>query len=168
MTKIKRAWLLERSGLWVSLVSYQSICILTRNTLCHKATPTTVDTTMTPSMEKLSDLTLIEKRLDNWFLKQSQTSTQFTGNVKKRWDSLQVDVNDALTKFASLNVAKSTSSNIITGEKRLNQKISIKNLLSTNMVNILNRMRSLNRNLWKILSYIHLQRFSNVLRLKLS
>ena len=122
----------------MSLVSYQSICILTRNILCHKATPTTVDTTMTPSMEKLSDLTLIERRLDNWFLKQSQTSTQFTGNVKKRWDSLQGDVNDALTKFASLNVAKSTSSNIITGEKSLSQKIR----LSTNMVNILNRMRS--------------------------
>ena len=137
----------------MSLVSYQSICILTRNILCHKATPTTIDTTMTPSMEKLSDLTLIEKRLDNWFLKQSQTSTQFTGNVKKRWDSLQGDVNDALTKFASLNVAKSTSSNIITGEKSLSQKIR----LSTNMVNILNRMRSLNRNLRKILSYIHLQ-----------
>ena len=142
----------------MSLVSYQSICILTRNILCHKATPTTIDTTMTPSMEKLSDLTLIEKRLDNWFLKQSQTSTQFTGNVKKRWDSLQGDVNDALTKFASLNVAKSTSSNIITGEKSLSQKIR----LSTNMVNTLNRMRSLNRNLRKILSYIHLQRFSNV------
>ena len=142
----------------MSLVSYQSICILTRNILCHKATPTTVDTTMTPSMEKLSDLTLIERRLDNWFLKQSQTSTQFTGNVKKRWDSLQGDVYDALTKFASLNVAKSTSSNIITGEKSLSQKIR----LSTNMVNILNRMRSLNRNLRKVLSYIHLQRFSNV------
>ena len=142
----------------MSLVSYQSICILTRNILCHKATPTTIDTTMTPSMEKLSDLTLIERRLDNWFLKQSQTSTQFTGNVKKRWDSLQGDVNDALTKFASLNVAKSTSSNIITGEKSLSQKIR----LSTNMVNILNRMRSLNRNLRKILSYIQLQRFSNV------
>ena len=142
----------------MSLVSYQSICILTRNILCHKATPTTIDTTMTPSMEKLSDLTLIERRLDNWFLKQSQTSTQFTGNVKKRWDSLQGDVNDALTKFASLNVAKSTSSNIITGEKSLSQKIR----LSTNMVNILNRMRSLNRNMRKILSYIHLQRFSNV------
>ena len=142
----------------MSLVSYQSICILTRNILCHKATPTTIDTTMTPSMEKLSDLTLIERRLDNWFLKQSQTSTQFTGNVKKQWDSLQGDVNDALTKFASLNVAKSTSSNIITGEKSLSQKIR----LSTNMVNILNRMRSLNRNLRKILSYIHLQRFSNV------
>ena len=142
----------------MSLVSYQSICILTRNILCHKATPTTIDTTMTPSVEKLSDLTLIERRLDNWFLKQSQTSTQFTGNVKKRWDSLQGDVNDALTKFASLNVAKSTSSNIITGEKSLSQKIR----LSTNMVNILNRMRSLNRNLRKILSYIHLQRFSNV------
>ena len=142
----------------MSLVSYQSICILTRNILCHKATPTTIDTTMTPSMEKLSDLTLIERRLDNWFLKQSQTSTQFTGNVKKRWDSLQGDVNDALTKFASLNVAKSTSSNIITGEKSPSQKIR----LSTNMVNILNRMRSLNRNLRKILSYIHLQRFSNV------
>ena len=162
MTKIKRAWPPERSGLWVRLVSYQAICILTRNILCHKATPTTVDTTMTPSTEKLSDLTLIERRLDNWFLKQSQTSTQFTGNVKKRWDSLQGDVNDALTKFSSLNVAKSTSSNIITGEKRLNQKISIKNRLSTNMVNILNRMKSLNRNLWKILSYIHLQRFSDV------
>lgn len=142
----------------MSLVSYQSICILTRNILCHKATPTTVDTTMTPSMEKLSDLTLIERRLDNWFLKQLQTSTQFTGNVKKRWDLLQGDVYDALTKFSSLNVGKSTSSNIITGEKSLSQKIR----LSTNMVNILNRMRSLNRNLRKIFSYIHLQRFSNV------
>ena len=131
----------------MSLVSYQSICILTRNILCHKATPTTIDTTMTPSMEKLSDLTLIERRLDNWFLKQSQTSTQFTENVKKRWDSLQGDVNDALKKFDLLNVAKNTSSNIITGEKRLNQKISIKNRLSTNMVNILNRMMSLTRNL---------------------
>ena len=70
---------------------------------------------MTPSMEKLSDLTLIEKRLDNWFLKQSQTSTQFTGNVKKRWDSLQGDVNDALTKFASLNVVNNTDG-IITGK----------------------------------------------------
>ena len=125
------------------LVSYQAICILTRNILCHKATPTTIDTTMTPSLKKMSDLTLIEKRLDNWFLKQSQTSTQFTGNVKKRWDSLQGDVNDALTKFSSLNVAKSTSSNIITGEKSLSQKTR----LSRNMVNILNRMRSLNRNL---------------------
>ena len=110
----------------MSLVSYQSICILTRNILCHKAAPTTIDTTMTPSMEKLSDLTLIERRLDNWFLKQLQTSTQFTGNVKKRWDSLQGDVYDALTKFSSLNVAKSTSSNIITGEKKPQPKDSIK------------------------------------------
>ena len=44
----------------MSMVSYQAICILTRNILCHKATPTTIDTAMTPSMEKLSDLTLIK------------------------------------------------------------------------------------------------------------
>lgn len=88
---------------------------LTRKILHHKATPTPIDTGTTPSMEQISNLTLIEKRLDNWFVKQSQTSTQFTGNVKKRWDSLQGDVNDALSKFASLNVVNNTDG-IITGK----------------------------------------------------
>lgn len=88
---------------------------LTQKILHHKATPTPIDPGTTPSMEQISSLTLIEKRLDNWFVKQSQTSTQFTGNVKKRWDSLQGDVNDALSKFASLNVVNNTGG-IITGK----------------------------------------------------
>lgn len=88
---------------------------LTQKILHHKATPTPIDPGTTPSMEQISNLTLIEKRLDNWFVKQSQTSTQFIGNVKKRWDSLQGDVNDALSKFASLNVVNNTGG-IITGK----------------------------------------------------
>ena len=93
----------------VSLVACESLAIsLTRNILHHKATPTAIDTGTTPSMEQISNLTLIEKRLDNWFVKQSQASVNFTGNVQKRWNSLQGDVNDALTKFASLNVVNNT------------------------------------------------------------
>ena len=48
-------------------------------------------------------------------MKQSQASVNFTGNVQKRWNSLQGDVNDALTKFASLNVVNNTDG-IITGK----------------------------------------------------
>ena len=70
---------------------------------------------MTPSEDKLADLTLIEKRLDDWFVRQSQSSNQFTGNVKKRWDSLQDDVDDSHTKFNSLNIAKSEAG-VITGK----------------------------------------------------
>ena len=112
----KKTWSLERSGLWVSLVACEGLAIsLTRNILHHKATPTAIDTGTTPSMEQISNLTLIEKRLDNWFVKQSQASVNFTGNVQKRWNSLQGDVNDALTKFASLNVVNNTDG-IITGK----------------------------------------------------
>ena len=112
----KKTWSLKRSGLWVSLVASEDLTIsLTRNILHHKATPTAIDTGTTPSMEQISNLTLIEKRLDNWFVKQSQASVNFTGNVQKRWNSLQGDVNDALTKFASLNVVNNTDG-IITGK----------------------------------------------------
>lgn len=57
---------------------------------------------------------MIEKRLDNWFVCQSQSTVQFTGNVKKRWDSLQGDVDDAHTEFAALIIAKSMAG-VITG-----------------------------------------------------
>ena len=59
-------------------------------------------------------MTVIEKRLDNWFVKQSQSSFQFAGNVKKRWESLQTDVNRAHTEFGHLNIAKS-SDGVLTG-----------------------------------------------------
>ena len=74
------------------------------------------------------DLTLIEKRLDNWFVKQSQSTTQFTGNVKKRWDSLQGDVDRANTEFAALNIAKSMAGVItgIVGQYCLHPSISSK------------------------------------------
>ena len=69
---------------------------------------------MTADQEKIDNMTLIEKRLDNWFVKQSQSSFQFTGNVKKRWESLQTDVNRAHTEFGDLNIAKS-SDGVLTG-----------------------------------------------------
>ena len=47
-------------------------------------------------------------------MRQSQSSVQFTGNVKKRWDSLQGDVSTANTQFAALNIAKSQAG-VITG-----------------------------------------------------
>ena len=111
----KKEWSLKRSGLWVILVACDGLIFLTRNILHHKATPTAIDSGTTPSMEQISNLTLIEKRLDNWFVKQSQATVNFTGNVQKRWNSLQGDVNDALTKFASLNVVNNTDG-IITGK----------------------------------------------------
>ena len=79
--------------------------------------PTAI-TEPTPSEAKLADLTLIKKRLDNWFVKQSQSSVQFTGNVKKRWVSLQVNVESANTEFATLNINK-TMQGVITGKSNL-------------------------------------------------
>ncbi|KAL9953042.1 hypothetical protein ACROYT_G040393 [Oculina patagonica] len=75
------------------------------------ATPTNI-TEGTPSQDKLDDLDLIEKRLENWFVKQSQSSVQFTGNVKKRFDSLPFD--RAHEDFSQLNIVKSASG-VITG-----------------------------------------------------
>ena len=70
---------------------------------------------MMPSQEQLDNLTLIEKRLDNWFVKQSQSSVQFPMNAKKRWMALQTQVDDAHTEFGTLNIAKSTD-DVITGK----------------------------------------------------
>jgi len=84
----------------------------------HQAMPTAI-TEPTPSEAKLADLTLIEKRLDNWFVKQSQSSVQFTGNVKKRWVSLQVNVEAASTELATLNINKDMQTGVITGRSNL-------------------------------------------------
>ena len=69
-----------------------------------QATPTSITNT-TLSQVKLDDLALIEKRLENWFVKQSQSSVQFTGNVKKRFHSLPVD--QSHEKFCTMKIAKS-------------------------------------------------------------
>jgi len=68
----------------------------------------------TPNKDKLADLTLIKKRLDNWFVRQSQSTVKFTGNVKRRWDALKRDVDTANTKLAALNITKSQDG-VITG-----------------------------------------------------
>lgn len=83
-----------------------------------QATPTAIPPGTTPSADKLADLTLIEKRLDNWFLNQSQSSNQFTSNVNARWQSLQADITDAFTNLASLSIAKSVDG-VITGKHSL-------------------------------------------------
>ena len=77
----------------------------------QQATPTSI-TEPTPSQDKLDDLALIEKRLENWFVKESQSSVQFTGNVKKRFKSLPVY--RSLEKFSKLKIVKSAEG-IITG-----------------------------------------------------
>ena len=79
--------------------------------LPQQATPTSI-TEPTPSQDKLDDLALIEKRLENWFVKQSQSSVNFTGNVKKRFDSLPMDTSHV--EFGKLNIVKSAE-DVITG-----------------------------------------------------
>jgi len=79
--------------------------------LTQQATPTNI-TESTPSQDKLDDLALIEKRLENWFVKQSQSSVQFTGNARKRFESLPVA--SSHVEFGQLQIAKSAEG-IITG-----------------------------------------------------
>ena len=79
--------------------------------LPQQATPRSI-TEPTPSQDKLDDLALIEQRLENWFVKQSQSSVQFKGNVKKRFKSLPVDRSHE--KFNKLEIVKSAEG-VITG-----------------------------------------------------
>ena len=55
---------------------------------------------------------MIEQRLENWFVKQSQSSVNFTGNVKKRFESLPVDTSHE--EFGQLQIVKSADG-VITG-----------------------------------------------------
>jgi len=79
--------------------------------LTPQETPTNI-TESIPCQDKLDDLALIEKRLENWFVKQSQSSVHFTGNVKKRFDSLPVAKSHK--EFGELQVKKSAEG-VITG-----------------------------------------------------
>lgn len=85
--------------------------VYNHNYFTTQATPTSI-TEPTPSQDKLDDLTLIEKRLENWFVKQSQSSVRFTGNVRKRFESLPVA--NSHVEFGLLNIAKSADG-VITG-----------------------------------------------------
>ena len=64
-------------------------------------------------------MTLIEKRLENWFVNQSQSSLQFPRNAQRRWLSLQMQVDSAYTQYEQLNIVKS-SEGVITGKNRVN------------------------------------------------
>ena len=85
--------------------------VYNHNYFTTQATPTSI-TEPTPSQDKLDDLTLIEKRFENWFVKQSQSSVRFTGNVRKRFESLPVA--NSHVEFGLLNIAKSADG-VITG-----------------------------------------------------
>lgn len=85
--------------------------VFNHNYFTTQATPTSI-TEPTPSQDKLDDMTLIEKRLENWFVKQSQSSVRFTGNVEKRFESLPVAKSHV--EFGLLNIAKSAEG-VITG-----------------------------------------------------
>ncbi|XP_066015773.1 chondroitin sulfate ABC exolyase-like isoform X2 [Pocillopora verrucosa] len=78
-----------------------------------QVSPPTISVT-TPSQEKLDNMTLIEKRLENWYVKQSQSSLQFPTNAQRRWMSLQMQVDSAYTQYEQLNIVKS-SEGVITG-----------------------------------------------------
>ncbi|XP_027049719.1 uncharacterized protein LOC113677156 [Pocillopora damicornis] len=67
----------------------------------------------TPSQDKLENMTLIEKRLENWFVNQSQSIAQFPTNARKRWQSLQKQVFSAYIQYGQLNINKSQG--VITG-----------------------------------------------------
>ena len=58
-------------------------------------------------------MTLIEKRLENWFVDQSQSIAQFPTNARKRWQSLQKQVFSAYIQYGQLNINK--SQDVITG-----------------------------------------------------
>ena len=64
-------------------------------------------------------MTLIEKRLENWFVNQSQSSLQFPTNAQRRWMSLQMQVDSAYTQYEQLNIVKS-SEGVITGKYHVN------------------------------------------------
>ena len=60
-------------------------------------------------------MTLIEKRLENWFVNQAQSSVQFPTNAQKRWMSLQMQVDGAHTQYGQLNIVKKLEG-VITGK----------------------------------------------------
>ena len=45
---------------------------------------------------------------------QSQSTVKFTGNIKRRWDALNCDVDTANTELAALNITRSPDG-VITG-----------------------------------------------------
>ena len=95
-----------------SIVSRNAFPLLIIATILpQQATPTNI-TEPTPSQDKVDDLALIEKRLENWFVKQSQSSVNFTGNAKKRFDSLPVDRSHE--EFSQLQIVKNAEG-VITG-----------------------------------------------------
>ena len=105
--------LIKPNNLFVFYSPVQQCCLslIIATVLPQQATPTDItNTTLTP--EKLDDLALIEQRLENWFVKQSQSSVHFTGNVKKRFESLPVD--QSHEEFGKLNIVKSAEG-VITG-----------------------------------------------------
>ena len=81
--------------------------------LPQQQNPTPVNKDTIPDSKTLEELTLIGKRLENWFVKQSLSSAQFTGNVKARWDSLQKQVDKAHEKFCDLEINE--RNDVITG-----------------------------------------------------
>lgn len=105
MGKIRRLWGIHSITLYPPFV------------LLQQATESPI-TDPIPSQDKLNELALIEKRLDNWFARQSQSSMRFEGNAKKRWESLQKEVDKSHAEFWKLTIAKS-SDGVITGIKPL-------------------------------------------------
>ena len=70
----------------------------------------------TPNQDKLNDLSLVEKRLENWFAPRQQSLLRLEGDAKKRWESLHVqkEADRSHVEFLKLNIAKS-SDGVITG-----------------------------------------------------
>ena len=73
------------------------------------ALPATVDAS------KSLSFTHIESRLKNWYCDQSETTYDFSGEVKKRWNKLAKSIDDAHTEYDRLVFTTTPSSRKISG-----------------------------------------------------
>ena len=76
-------------------------------------TPTALPATVDPS--KTLSLTHIESRLKNWYCDEKQTSYDFKGNLKARWDTLTKSFDQANEEYDKLIFEKKSGKTVISG-----------------------------------------------------
>ena len=76
-------------------------------------TPTVLPTTVDPS--KTLSLTHIESRLKNWYCDETQTSYDFKGNLKARWQALTRSFAEANNEYDRLDFKEQSGETVIGG-----------------------------------------------------
>ena len=76
-------------------------------------TPTVLPTTVDPS--KTLSLTHIESRLENWYCDETQTSYDFKGNLKSRWEALTRSFAEANNEYDRLDFKEQSGETVIGG-----------------------------------------------------